>query len=282
MHLLALLICTAAILSAGASREVLAQEMPAIPQLWDPRERLPQPDLSARPRLRFLTGTDFAPFNSLDAEGRLVGFHVDLARALCETLQMADRCQIQALPWEELQPALQRGDGDAVIAGIAVTADARRTLGFTRPYLWFPARFVALSSKLPAEPVAATLRGAKVGVLAGSAHERLLRDEFAGIEPVPQADQATLLRDLREGRTAAIFGDGMRWSFFLATEEGAACCQFAGGPFLAPEHLGLGLSIAVKREDTELAAALDAALQSVSTRGKFTELYLRHFPVSFF
>lgn len=253
-----------------------------IPQLWDTRERLPQPDLSALPRLRFLTGTDFPPFNTIDGEGRLVGFHVDLARALCDALSLGDKCQIQALPWDELQPALARGDGEAIIAGLSANAQTRERLAFSRPYLWFPARFVALRSALPEEPVVRTLQGARVGVLAGSAHERLLRDEFAGIEPVPQPDEATLLADLRAGRTAAVFGDGMRWSFFLAGAEGAECCAFAGGPFLAPEHLGLGLSIAVRREDTELRSALDAGLQAISTRGRFTELYLRHFPVSFF
>ncbi|RUW60499.1 amino acid ABC transporter, partial [Mesorhizobium sp. M4B.F.Ca.ET.049.02.1.2] len=39
---------------------------PQVPVLWDAKERLPKPDLSALPRLRFLTTTDFPPFNFLD------------------------------------------------------------------------------------------------------------------------------------------------------------------------------------------------------------------------
>ncbi|TIT46268.1 MAG: transporter substrate-binding domain-containing protein, partial [Mesorhizobium sp.] len=72
---------------------------PQVPVLWDAKERLPKPDLSALPRLRFLTTTDFPPFNFLDGAGRLSGFHVDLARAICAELGIAEKCQIQALPW---------------------------------------------------------------------------------------------------------------------------------------------------------------------------------------
>ena len=78
-------------------------------------------------RLRFLTTTDFPPFNFLDGNGRLSGFHVDLARAICAELGIVDKCQIQALPWDELDAALQKGEGEAIMAGIAVTArDARQ------------------------------------------------------------------------------------------------------------------------------------------------------------
>ena len=94
-----------------------------MPVLWDAKERLPKPDLSALPRLRFLTTTDFPPFNFLDGAGRLSGFHVDLARAICAELGIAEKCQIQALPWAELEGALQKGEGEAIIAGIAATPE---------------------------------------------------------------------------------------------------------------------------------------------------------------
>ena len=77
-----------------------------LPILWDSKERLVKPDLSDLARLRFLTTTDFPPFNYLDGDGKLSGLHVDLARAICAELAIADKCQIQALPWGELEAAL--------------------------------------------------------------------------------------------------------------------------------------------------------------------------------
>lgn len=264
-----------------AASPAVAQE-PAIPRLWDARERLPNPDISALPRLRFLTTVDFPPFNYLDAEGQLVGLHVDLARAVCAALGAADRCEIQALPWEELQGALARGDGEAVIAGLAATPETRKTLGFTRPFLWFPARFVARTGDRPAEPLASTLAGSRVGVVAGSAHESLLKDQFTAVVPVPFPDQAQLLAAVRRGEVAAAFGDGLQLAAWLGGPEAAGCCAFAGGPYLAPEYLGGGLSIAVRRDDEALRQALEYALHEIGTTNRFAELYLRYFPISFF
>src|SRR5690606_33461920 len=88
-----------------------AAEQPSIPQFWDVKERLVRPDISALPRVRFLTTIDFPPFNYIDANGLITGLHVDLAREICLELGIIDRCQIQALPWEELEGALERNEG---------------------------------------------------------------------------------------------------------------------------------------------------------------------------
>lgn len=252
-----------------------------IPSHWDQRQRLAKPDLTL-PRLRFLTTTDFFPFNFRDAEGRLTGFHLDLARSICRELDLLDRCQIQALPYEELETALEEGEGEALIAGLAVTAEAREKFLFSRPYLEFPARFATRRNASFAEPIHAALSGGRVGVLAGTAHEAMLRDLFPRTRPVTYTREAWLTGDLAAGRIDAVFGDGMRLSFWLAGEEGRRCCAFAGGPYLAPEYLGHGLTIAVARDRPELIAAFDYALQEIEANGSFGELYLRYFPVGFY
>jgi polar amino acid transport system substrate-binding protein len=255
---------------------------PQAPVFWDSKELLPKPELSTLPRLRFLTTTDFPPFNFLDAQGRLSGFHVDLARALCAELGLADKCEIQALPWAELDAALQKGEGEAILAGIAVTAETREKYAFSRAYLQFPARFVMAKAKAVEEPLHDTLKAKRIGVLAGSAHERMLRDEFGAAEVVAYDKPEALRADLKEGKVDAIFGDGMKLSFWLDGTDSAGCCRFVGGPYLAPEYFGVGMAIAVKPNDTALAAAFDYALQQISIKGTFAELYLRYFPVSFY
>ena len=255
---------------------------PQPPMLWDANERLAKPDLSALPRLRFLTGTDFPPFNFIDGTGRLSGFHIDLARAICAELALADRCQIQALPWDELDAALEKGDGEAIIAGMAATPDTRLKYAFSRSYLQFPARFVVPRAKVPAEPLYQGLRGKKVGVLSGTAHERMLADYFGMAQQVAYAKPDDLYADLKAGKIDAAFGDGMRLAFWLAGPEADGCCRFAGGAYLAPEYLGTGLAIAARPGDTKLTEAFDYALQQISVKGTFAELYLRYFPVSFY
>ncbi|WP_245511260.1 MULTISPECIES: transporter substrate-binding domain-containing protein [unclassified Mesorhizobium] len=255
---------------------------PQVPVLWDAKERLPKPDLSALPRLRFLTTTDFPPFNFLDSAGKLSGFHVDLARAICAELGIAEKCQIQALPWGELDEALQKGEGEAIIAGIAATPETRTKYAFSRSYLQFPARFIMPKAKAFAEPILDKLRSKRVGVIAGSAHEKMLREYFGTVQVVPFDAPEALYGDLKSGKIDAAFGDGMRFAFWLGGTDAAGCCRFAGGPYLAPEYLGSGMAIATRAGDPALAAAMDYALQEISVKGTFAEFYLRYFPVSFF
>ena len=85
---------------------------PQIPNFWDLKERIVRPSLDGLQRLRFLTTLDFPPFSYLDASGRLTGFHVDLARRVCAELDLGAACQIQALPFAELEETLARGDGE--------------------------------------------------------------------------------------------------------------------------------------------------------------------------
>jgi polar amino acid transport system substrate-binding protein len=246
---------------------------------WDTKERLAKPDLAAIQRLRFLTTTDFPPFSFLDGSGRLTGFHVDLARAICTELEILDKCQIQALPWSELETALAAKQGEAIIAGLSVTAETRDKYAFSRSYLQFPARFVVPAASKLSD---AGLAGQRIGVIAGSAHERMLRDYFPDVEVVTYAAQDQVFNDLKGGKIAGAFGDGMRLAFWLAGSDSAGCCRFAGGPYLAPEYLGTGLAIAAAKEDPVLARAFDYALHEISAKGTFAELYLRYFPVSFF
>ena len=268
--------------AAFLASAVQAAEQPLAPMFWDNKERLPKPDLSALPRLRFLTTTDFPPFNYLDRDGRLSGFHIDLVRAICAELGIAEKCEIQAMPWEQLEDALQRGRGEAIIAGIAVTEETRADYAFSRPYLQFPARFVMPKTSAVSEPIYAKINGERIGVIAGSGHEKMLREYFPDVKVVAYTRQEWMYGDLKAGKIAGVFGDGMRLAFWLAGSEASGCCRFAGGPYLAPEYLGFGLAIATEVKNPTLAAAFDYALQQIAVKGRFAELYLRYFPVSFF
>lgn len=261
---------------------IAAAAPPSIPNYWDEKERLPRPDLSAIERVRFLTTIDFPPFSFLDDNSRLAGFHVELARAICHELDIAPRCQIQGLPWEELDDAIVAGQGEALIAGTAISNETRGRYVFSRPYLRFPARFVTRRATPLTEPMHKAVAGKRIGVLEGSAHEAMLRSYFPTAQPVSFPQQDELHDNLREGKIDGIFDDGMRLSFWIAGSGSQDCCRFAGGPYLAPEFLGAGLAIAVPHDRAVLAQAFDYALREISVKGIFAELYLKYFPVSFY
>jgi polar amino acid transport system substrate-binding protein len=110
----------------------------AVPGFWDPRRRPDRPDLSRLSVIRFLTETDYPPFNFTGPDGNPAGFNVDLARQLCEEIKVT--CTIQMRRFETLLDAIASNRGDAIIASLAVTPQMRARLDFTDPYYRAAAR----------------------------------------------------------------------------------------------------------------------------------------------
>jgi polar amino acid transport system substrate-binding protein len=208
-----------------------------VPGFWDPRRRPERPDLSRLNVIRFLTETDFPPFNFGGSDGNPQGFNVDLARMLCEELKLG--CTVQMRRFETLLPSLIENRGDAVIASLAVTPDTRARVDFTDPYYRTPARFAARHDSPVDDPIPERLEGKKVAVVAGTAHEAYLKTLFTEVEvrPYPSAD-----RDSR--------------------------------------YFGEGVGIAVKKGNDTVRLALNWALFRVWEQGRFTDLWLRYFPIN--
>ena len=130
---------------------------------------LPNDGLGNRVVIRFLTESEFPPFNFYDEDGVLTGFNIDLARAIC--LEANVTCDIKVQPWERLIPALKQGQGDAIIAAQRVTAKALRDVDFTARYFHTPGRFVARRRGRRINVSREDLVDRKIGVVANSRHE---------------------------------------------------------------------------------------------------------------
>jgi polar amino acid transport system substrate-binding protein len=273
------------LLAALRPLPVAAQEQPAsvdLPILFDTRERIARPDLSGIVRLRFLTTVDFPPFNFIDQTGKLAGFHVDLVREICRELALTDKCQIQAVTFPDLDKALVDGNGEAVAAGVAVTADLRKRFLFSRPFMRLPARFAVAKKAPPTGETAAALDGKRVGVVAGSAHEAMLKAFFPRVRAEVFPDRAALLASLKDGKVDAVFSDGMQLAFWTSGSESAGCCRLFDGPYVSERFLGEGLTIMLRKEDAAIAGAIDHALLALSRNGRLREIYLRYFPINLY
>jgi polar amino acid transport system substrate-binding protein len=267
-------------LCAGtAAAQAIGAEPPVqVPGFWDPRRRPERPDLGRVVVIRFLTEIDYPPFNFAGPDGNPQGFNVDLARMMCDEIKVA--CTIQMRRFETLLPALNENRGDGVIASIAVTPEMRAKVDFTDPYYRTPGRFVARRDSPIDNPLPEKLEGKKVAVVAGTAHEAYLKALFteAELKPYPSAELARLA--LRQGDVDLLFGDAVSLAFWLNGTDSASCCAFRGGPYLDSRYFGEGVGIAVKKGNDTIRQALNWALFRVWEQGKFTDLWLRYFPVS--
>jgi polar amino acid transport system substrate-binding protein len=250
----------------------------AVPGFWDPRRRPERPDLSRITIIRFLTETDYPPFNYAGPDGNPAGFNVDLARMICEEIKV--QCTVQMRRFDTLISALNSNNGDAIIASIAQTPEMRARVDFSDPYYRTPARFVALRNSLIGDVRPEALEGKKIAVVAGTAHEAYLKTLFteAELRPYPDADAARF--GLKRGEVDLLFGDGISLAFWLNGTDSANCCEFRGGPYLESRFFGEGVGIAVRRGNDLLRQAFNWALFRIWERGRFTDLWLRYFPVS--
>jgi polar amino acid transport system substrate-binding protein len=248
-----------------------------LPNHFDPSAREEVPNLAAVPAIRFLTTTDFPPFNYRDPGGALVGYHIDLARALCDAIEIT--CTVQAWPWDQIGNALDDNQGDALIAGLALTPENGERFDFSQIYLALPGRFVTRTPQTAAfDP--AELVGRPVAVRAGSAHETFVRRYLPGAEVKTFETEPEALTAVQDGAADAYFGDGMRAAFWL--NEHSDCCGFAGDPYFRPDLFGSGLAIAVRAGQDAVRAAINTGLLRLKRDGVLDELYLRWFPVGFY
>ncbi len=250
----------------------------AVPGFWDPRRRPERPDLSRINIVRFLTETDYPPFNYAGPDGAPAGFNVDLARMICEELKVA--CTVQMRRFDTLISALNTNNGDAIIASIAATPEMRTRLDFSDPYYRTPARFVARRDSPIDDVRPEVLEKKKIAVVAGTAHEAYLKILFTEAELRPYQDADAARFALKRGDVDLLFGDGVSLAFWLNGTDSANCCAFRGGPYLESRFFGEGVGIAVRRGNDLLRQAFNWALFRLWEKGRFTDLWLRYFPVS--
>lgn len=251
-----------------------------IPGFWDPQAVPVKPEFEPGTTIRFVTADDYPPFNSARPDGSLTGFNVDLARAICD--ELGATCTVQARPWGDLVPALEAEQADAAIASLAITAAARRTADFTRPYYRTPARFVARTTETLDAPSPTALAGRTVAVAAGTAQEAYLKAFFPKATLLPQPNPDVARAALKDGKADFLFDDGVGAAIWLGSDAAAGCCALKGGPYTESRFLGEGAGIAVRKGDTTLRRALDYALARLTRKGIYADLYLKYFPIGFY
>jgi ABC-type amino acid transport substrate-binding protein len=107
--------------------------------------------------------------------GELQGFDVDIARALCEVMEV--ECEITAQAWDGIIPGLNAGRYDAIVASMSITPARLEAVNFTQPYYQAGAVLVApVDSDIMPEPEA--MAGRVIGVQRASTYANLIDQRF--------------------------------------------------------------------------------------------------------
>ncbi|MEZ5811084.1 MAG: ABC transporter substrate-binding protein [Rhizobiaceae bacterium] len=216
----------------------------------------------------------YPPFNNLESDGTLVGFDIDIAKALCE--EMKAKCEFVTQDWDGIIPALQAGKFDAIIASMSITEERMKQVDFTNKYYNTPPAVAAPKDTDITGVDTAALAGKVVGAQGSTTHSNYVEATYTDseIKLYPTADEYKL--DLVNGRIDAVVDDVIVLGEWLATEDGA-CCKIVGTITPVVEIHGPGAGIAIRKGEDELREKFNAAIEAIRANGKYKEINDKYF-----
>lgn len=226
----------------------------------------------AQDKLTIGTEGAYPPFNNLTADGKLVGFDVDIANALCAEMKV--ECELVTQDWDGIIPALQAGKFDAIVASMTITEERKKQVSFTNKYYTTPLALIALKDSDLASTEPAALAGKTVGAQ-GSTTQSIYADDFyapagAEVKQYPMQDEA--VADLANGRLDAVVADKFVLVDWMNT-TGSDCCKMVGDIKGTDSEAG----IAVRMEDNELREKLNAAIDAIVANGEYARIQAKYF-----
>ena len=216
----------------------------------------------------------YPPFSWTDQNGDVVGFDVDVAKAMCAEMQVT--CELVKQDWDGIIPALLARKYDAIIAAMSITEERKRKVSFTEKYGQSPNRFVAPKAQ-SYEFTPEGLKGLKVGVQRATTHDKYVSDNYGKDVKVVRygsADEAYL--DLKAGRLDMIMADGLAIQDGLLNKDGGDAYQFVGPSVVDRRWFGEGMGIAIRKQDKELVQMFNQAIDAVQESGVYEQLSMKY------
>lgn len=216
----------------------------------------------------------YPPFSEVTADGRIVGFDIDVADSLCQRL--GESCTLVQVAWDRMIPALLAGECDAIVASMSDTAERRERIDFTVPYYRSPVRFVAREGAALTDGPGG-LDGKAVGVQRATVNQAYMAAHFPAARLLLYGNQEHVLLDLELGRLDAVLGEALQLeSGFLATPAGAGFAFF-GAPHFDPALQGTGAAIGVRKDAADLRDRLNRAIGEIRGDGTYAAIAGRYF-----
>lgn len=167
-----------------------------------------------------------------------------------------------ALPFDQLMPALLKGEGDIIAAGLTITDARKKQVGFSTPYRKDITEIVVGSAKAAPINDVADLAGKTVHVMAGSSYRqhlarvsKILRQRDMKPVKIKEADPNLVTEDLLEMTERGLID-------YTMADQQLAVIWKKGLPRLrlfndAPIHTGGDLGWAIRPDNQELKRSLD-------------------------
>jgi ABC-type amino acid transport substrate-binding protein len=218
------------------------------------------------------------PFCMTNERGELVGFSVDMARALCRAL--GSECRFVQTNFVDFIPGVVEKRFDFVVANVLQTPEREKLVDFSNRIWRSSSMFVGKPGSIT-EISKQTLKAKVVGVQKGSVHEKHMLENFASTASIQSYPSNTDRNNaLVAGKVDLIFGSTVSHYAFLTTKEGGGF-EFIGGP-IDGQGLGGDVAIPLAKGRDDLRKRLNAAIDTIVHDGTFAKINNSYFKSSVF
>lgn len=225
-------------------------------------------------KLRIGVEGNYPPFSRMGADGKLGGFDIDIANAICA--QMKAECTLVQQEWDGMMPALNAKKFDMIVASMTISEERKRVADFSDAYYDVPSRWVAKAGAFK-EATPASLKGKKIIVLRNSPRAKYVTDTYKDSEILLVAKENDVYLELAAGRGDIGFGSSVvSAEAFLKKPEGKGYEQVGHSVRLGSGVDG-GVGIAMRKGDSELRDKVNAALKALKADGTYKALNAKYF-----
>ncbi|MFB1051622.1 transporter substrate-binding domain-containing protein [Paraliobacillus sp. JSM ZJ581] len=211
--------------------------------------------------LEMATSADFAPFESRNASGEIVGFDIDLAKYVAE--ELGYDLEVKDMKFDGLVGALQSNRVDMVLAGMSATEDRKKNVDLSTPYNHSGEMFVTLknSDVKKLEDIEGKTIGVQLGTIQQEGAETLQEDFDFELKTVD--DGTTLIQELISNRIDVAYMDKSVAVGYIEEQD------LAG--FDDPTTSSPGMAIAFPK-GSDLVEKVNEVLAKAEENGKLQEL----------
>ena len=253
-------------------------------------------------KIKIGTEGAYPPWNSKDASGNLIGFEVELAQELCKIMKY--ECTIVEQDWDGMIPALVMRKFDAIMAGMSITDERKKTITFSQGYADEVASLAVMKGsslegmdtpeginlslggsdvKKALKTLTGALAGKTVCTQTGTIHQNFLESGDVGsvnVRTYKTQDEVNL--DLTSGRCDVALAAAVAFTDY-ADKSGKPVVlvgpTFSGGAF--GNGVGVGIrqaaDSAIGKRDAKILKDFNKAINKARKKGIISELAIKHF-----
>ncbi|MBE3555530.1 MAG: basic amino acid ABC transporter substrate-binding protein [Firmicutes bacterium] len=217
--------------------------------------------------LTVATNATFVPFESVDQNNQIVGFDIDIWKAIADQEKL--QYKIENVDFNGIVTGVQTGRYDFGISGITITDERKQAVAFSEPY-YHEGLIIAVKKGATGISKPADLAGKTVGVQLGTTGAQWTQEHLkqSQIKTFDQSTDAFLA--LKNGQVDAVINDEPNTAYYI--QQGNPEVMMVGN-LLTGEDYG----IAVSKQNQQLLNQINEGLRAIRQNGTYDKIYEKWF-----